>query len=309
MNIKCWIGLKGFDLFANKYKSRFVAGSALQDAVDKAKFFRERGEKAVINILGEHVKDRCEADWFCDQIIQLIILLNKEGLTDVNISEKPSQIGLGISEELYRDNKFLILSTARKYLPGAFVETDAEDFYYRKHVLQVAIYFNSEGFTNQLLCCQLNRNGALEEIQLLESAGIPARLCKGAYIGNIEKEDDLRKVFLTAVQARLDHRKWSVIATHDLFLIDSIARKFIGNENMLEFELLMGIEENLCKEPHFQHFSFRRYIPCDLNNNWRSYGKRRAEAIVDIWLRNFWYRHNPLTERRRNHAARSQDAL
>lgn len=299
MGVKRAIGLMGFRLFAEKFKDRFVTGSILQDAVNKAKFFKERGEKSVINILGEHIKDQDEANWLCSQIVQLISLLRKEGLTDVNIAEKPSQIGLDVSEELYKYNKFIILSVAREYLPNAFVETDAEEYHYRERVLKVAMHFNSGGFANQLLCCQLNRRGVLKEIQLMESAGIPVRLCKGAYPGDIKKEDDLRKIFLAAAQARLVKGRWSAFATHDLFLIDSIARKFPEYKDKFEFGLLMGMEENLHKEPYLQQFVFRRYIPCDPNNQWRPYSKRRAETIVNIWLRNFWYRHSPVAERRR----------
>ena len=77
-------------------------------------------------------------------------------------------------------------------------------------------------------------------------------------------------------------------ATHDLFLIDFIARKFAADRDKFEFNLLMGIEENLCRENCLRGFAFRRYITCGIN--WRPYGKRRAEAVLGIWLRNFFYR-------------------
>src|SRR3989344_1365761 len=155
MGIKRSVGLIGYYLFANQLKDRFVAGATLQDAVNKAKFFRDRGEKATINILGEHVKNIHEADMVREQIIELMALLNKEGLTDVNVAEKPSQIGLDLSEYLYCRNKVKILEAARMYLPNGFVETDAEDHSYRESVFGVALEL-SEWFTNQILACQIN---------------------------------------------------------------------------------------------------------------------------------------------------------
>ena len=290
MWVKSAMGSVGLYLFGERLKGRFVAGSTLQEAVDKAKFFKSRGERAVINILGEHAKDNDEANKVCRQILELIALLKKEGLTEVNIAEKPSQLGLGVSKELYRRNKFLILSAAQEYLPRAFVETDAEDHLYRKQVLEVALHFNAGGFTNQLLACQLNRRQSLEEIKLLQYAGIPVRICKGAYPGDIKEEKKLRVMFLGLAGASLVRGQWTAFGTHDLFLIDYIAKDFAEYKNKFEFELLMGMEENLPRESHLHGYAFRRYIPCDPFGQWRAYGKRRAEALLGIWLRNFLYR-------------------
>lgn len=301
MGVKKFIGLVGFYLFADKFKSRFVAGSTLQDAVDKAKFYKARGEKSVINILGEHAKDHNTANQFCEQIIGLIDLLAKEELDDVHIAEKPSQIGLDVSADIYRANKLRILKCAAIKLPHTLIETDAEDHKYREQVYGIALDLNRY-FANQLICCQLNRSETTWEIIMFRYLGIPMRICKGnAYEGDIKKEEDLRKAFLENLQWRrvVSKEKISAFATHDLFLINAIAKEFGYCRSNFEFELLMGIEENLSKMPHLQGFTFRRYIPCDPNNQWRPYAKRRAEALVNIWLRNWWYKKS--TEKRRQH--------
>lgn len=294
MSVKKAVGLAGFYLFAERLHRRFVAGDGIEDAVRRAKFYKERGEKSVINILGEHVRDPDEAVRARDQIIELMVLLGKEGLTDVHVAEKPSHIGLDISENLYFDNKARILSAAQIYLPDALVETDAEDHSYHEKVFKITFWL-SKAFQNQMLALQLNRNDALREIKILNVLGIPYRLCKGnAYAGDIESEKELRRVFLESAILAAKHGERPAFATHDLFLIDRIARDFPEEKDKFEFELLMGIEENLCKELRFQGFAFRRYIPC--GPNWRPYGKRRAEAVVNTVLRNFWYR---IAERRR----------
>lgn len=289
MYIKRAIGLTGFYLLGNRLKDRFVAGSTLREAVAKAKFFRDRGEKSVINILGEHVKEPDTAIRFRKQIIELMVLLNKEGLTDVNIAEKPSQLGLDITRDLYWHNKRQILKAAQIYLPDGLVETDAEDRPYRERVFKITLEL-SKYFSNQLLACQLNQPGVIQEIQTLNEAGIPVRICKGAYEGGIKGEDDLRRIFLTAVPVAIAFGKRPAFATHDLFLIDYIAKQYAEYKERFEFNLLMGIEANLCQEKHLQGLAFRRYIPCDPNNNWRPYAKRRAETILNIWARNFLYR-------------------
>ncbi|MBI2041690.1 MAG: hypothetical protein HYT20_01545, partial [Candidatus Nealsonbacteria bacterium] len=212
------VGLAGYHLFAGRFKDRFVAGSTLQDAVDKAKFYKAKGEKSVINVLGEHAKDHNEANKYCEQILELIALLKKEGLEDVHIAEKPSQIGLDVSETLYRSNKLRILKSAAILLPHTLIETDAEDHSYREQVFRITTDLHKY-FSNQLLCCQLNRFGTVQEIKMLRYHGIPMRICKGsAYGGDIKKEKDLRKVFLDILPIIISRAKTSAFATHDLFI-------------------------------------------------------------------------------------------
>lgn len=302
MGVKKWIGLVGFYLFAKGFKDRFVAGSTLQDAVDKAKFYKTKGEKSVINILGEHAKDHNTANRFCEQILELIDLLAREGLDGVHIAEKPSQIGLDVSADLYRANKFRILKCAAIKLPRTFIETDAEDHKYREQVYKIVLDLNKY-FANQLICCQLNRKETTWEIVMFRYFGIPMRICKGnAYEGDIKKEENLRRAFLENLQWHrvVSKEKISAFATHDLFLIDAIAKELSHCRNFFEFELLMGIEEDISKKSHLQGFTFRRYITCDPNNQWRPYAKRRAEALVNIWIRNWLYKKS--TEGRKKHA-------
>lgn len=278
----------GFFFFANRLAKRFVAGEKLEDAAQVAKVLKQRGEKSVINILGEHVKDFREAAKFRNQIIELIALLAQEGLTDVHVAEKPSQLGLDISEFLYRANKIEILKAAQRYLPNSLVETDAEDHFYRPAVLKIVLGLSGT-FQNQLLACQINRRGAPEEIRLLNQAGVSVRLCKGnAYPGDVKSQKELRRIFLEQAPLLIEQGKLPAFATHDLFLIDSIVESFGSQKERFEFDLLLGIEENLPREPGKEGLTFRRYLPC--GPNWRPYGKRRADSIPKIFWRNWWYR-------------------
>ena len=287
MGLKRIIGLLGFHFFAERLKNRFMAGETIEEAVARAKLLQQRGEKSTINILGEHAENVAQANKFCKQVIALTLLLAREGMFDVNIAVKPSSIGLDVSYELYKRNNYKILSTANYYLPRISIETDAEEDSYRGQVLETALDYCS-CFPNQIVACQINRKDAMMEIEMLARAGISVRLCKGAYPGDITKIADLRRSFLVNAKNLAHFGMRPFLATHDLFLIDAMAERFAAHKDKFEFELLMGIEENLSKESHLQGFTFRRYIPC--GPNWKPYGKRRAGTIVNIWLRNFLHR-------------------
>ncbi|MBI2626223.1 MAG: hypothetical protein HYW69_01350, partial [Candidatus Nealsonbacteria bacterium] len=251
MGIKKAIGLAGFYLLADAIKGRFVAGPSSEDAVKQAKLLKQRGEKSVINILGEHAKNHSEAIEFSCQTIKLIRTLAKEGLTDVNVAIKPSQLGLDVAEYLYLKNIFNILEEAQIYLPGAFVEIDAEDHSYREQALRIA--FNCQSFPNQRLACQVNRRDAYKELVEIVEAGIPVRLCKGnAYPGDIVGNKELRKVFLEMVIYLIEKGKNPAFATHDLYILNFIANNFYHKSDKFELELLMGIEKNLSRKAEFR---------------------------------------------------------
>lgn len=270
----------GFHLFAK----RFVAGETIEDAVRVAKELEKKKIYAIINILGEHVKEVGEVAFIVGEYLELLKRLKEEGL-DVHISIKPSQLGLDISRELYRECLGIILKNAQLVLPRVLVEIDREDHHYAKVVREVSLDL-ARTFPNQRLCCQLNLNETPEEIRQLVKAGISIRLCKGtAYPGDVEDEEKLRERFLVEAPFLSKKGKRPVAATHDLYLIDKLKGK--GN---LGFQVLRGIEnkemEKLIQENENIEVGF--YVPC--GSYWYSYGKRRWKSIAKIFWRNSCYR-------------------
>lgn len=268
-----------FYLFAK----RFVAGETVNDAIRVARGLQERGIYTIINILGEDVKDGKEVARIRSQYLKLIKKLAAKGLHYIHISIKPSQLGLKISEFLYRMSLRMILEAAATDLPEALVEIDREAHEYAKAVREVSLGFASV-FFNQRLACQINLNETVEEIQQFIEAGISVRLCKGtAYPGDIKNEEEIRKRFLEQAFLLSEKGNRPAIATHDLYLIDKLR-----SEENLGFQVVLGIEnkemEKLAQEGKEVGF----YIPC--GPYWWAYGKRRLKTILKIWWRNFWYR-------------------
>ena len=276
------------DLVFRLLAKPFMAGETAKDAIVAAKTLAQKREKAVINILGEHVKDFRLAHGFLDQYGRLLEAIKIEGL-DINIAVKPSQLGLDIDRKWYGLNLSYLLRKTQSILPAALVEIDAEDHLYRKAVFETTIRLG-ETHSNQRLACQVNLQNTTEEIRALIARGIAVRLCKGdCYPGDIKNQKEIRKIYLEQASELIQGGCRTAIATHDPSIIDQVVCLGLGvAKHKFEFEMLMGIEKGLSSGLAERGFSVRRYVPC--GKEWFSYGKRRWKSIPRIMARNWLYR-------------------
>ena len=276
------------DLAFRFFAKPFMAGETTKDAVLVAKTLAQKREKAVINILGEHVKDFHFVYVFLDQYSRLLEAIKIEGL-DINIAIKPSQLGLDSDRRWYELNLSCLLRKTQLILPDALVEIDAEEHHYRKAVFDTTIRLG-ETYSNQRLACQANLQGTFQEIQALLNKGIAVRLCKGdCYPGDIKSQKEIRKIYLEQAIELIQDGRRTAIATHDPSIIDEVVGLGLGvAKYTFEFEMLMGIEKGLSSGLIARGFSVRRYVPC--GKEWFSYGKRRWKSIPRIMARNWLYR-------------------
>ena len=254
-----------FYLFAR----RFVAGETIDDAVRVAKELQKRNIYAIINILGEHIKKREEVDRIYSQYIDLILCLAREGLWRCHISVKPSQLGLEISEDVFREKLEMLLTVMKIILPEGMVEIDAEEPDRAESVKKICLGL-AVRYRNFRVCRQANLERTAQDIKDLSVAGLSVRICKGAYLGGIRDEEKLRYIFL----AYAESSKQAVAATHDPWLLGRLCGK-------VEIQALFGLEDKIANGV---------YVPC--GPNWYAYGKRRWKSIAKILWRNWKYRHS-----------------
>src|SRR3990172_11030394 len=82
---------------------RYIAGKTRGDAIKVVKRLNRKGLLATIDILGENVQDKEEADANTNEYLSLLEDIKKEGVLST-ISFKLTHIGLDISDELARKN-------------------------------------------------------------------------------------------------------------------------------------------------------------------------------------------------------------
>ena len=290
--------------FAWKAASRFIAGESVQDAIRVVRELNAKGMVATLDPLGEHTSTAEEANTAADAIVSVLSEIDKAGVK-ANVSIKLTQIGMGLDEEICRQNLLRILEQAQK--SKTFIRVDMEDTPYTDITIALYQAMLARGFNTchlgLVLQAYLYRTEA-DGRGLLEK-GTRIRLVKGAYNEPADKAypqkadtdanyDLLAKIIIDAA-LKMENNFGSAdgrippipaIASHDENRIDFAkkhAEKVGLPKKAIEFQMLYGIRRDLQEQLVSEGYPVRVYIP--FGAQWYPYFMRRlAERPANIWF-------------------------
>jgi len=289
--------------FAWRMASRFVAGEKMEDAERVVKDLNAKGINATLDQLGEHTTNAEEANQAADGIIAILDDLNKAGIRS-NVSIKLTQIGMGMDDEVCKNNLARILERAKQY--NSFVRIDIEDTPFTDKTITI---FNEmlakEYSVNTVgMAAQSYLFRAEKDVRTLLEKGVSFRLVKGAYkeppnvafpkkVDVDANFDTLTSILIDAslahgTQLSADGRIPPIpaIATHDekrIAFAKSYAEKVGLPKQGMEFQMLFGIRRDLQEQLSREGYPVRVYVP--FGTHWYPYFMRRlAERPANIWF-------------------------
>jgi proline dehydrogenase len=265
---------------------RFIAGENIDDAISAIRELNALGITASFDHLGESISSSEEAETDVVEYLHVLDRIAEEGIAS-NISIKPTQLGLDVSEDLCLANLERLLVAAEKH--KNFVRIDMEDSPRTDATLR--IFFNlRKRFDNVGIVLQAYLYRTEKDLEDVLAAGGRVRLCKGAYdepesVAFPEKADVDRN-FVKLMQIMLRSGIYHGIATHDDAMINATkefaAREKIPNEAW-EFQMLYGIRRDLQIKLARVGYGMRTYVP--YGEYWYPYFMRRlAERPANIWF-------------------------
>ncbi len=290
--------------FAWRAASRFVAGTTIQDAIRVVRELNAKGINATLDQLGEHTSTVEEANNAADAIVGVLTEIDKEGVR-ANVSIKLTQIGMGLDEEICRQNLIRILEQARK--SNTFIRVDMEDTPYTDMTLALCRAMRERGFdacmVGTVMQAYLFRTEA--DTRALLEEGMRIRLVKGAYNEPPDKAfvkktdtdanyDLLAKLVIDATVKRESNTisqdgripPFVAIASHDdkrIAFAKQYSEKIGLPKNAIEFQMLFGIRRDLQERLVSEGYPVRVYIP--FGTHWYPYFMRRlAERPANIWF-------------------------
>ena len=119
---------------AGRIAYRFVAGETLAQGRAAARDMNDKGLMVSMDLLGESVHDEATAISATDAYVNLLEAIHEHQL-DANISVKPTQLGLDISEQLCADNLRRMLTKAQEL--GTSVNIDMESSKYTDATIKI----------------------------------------------------------------------------------------------------------------------------------------------------------------------------
>ena len=290
--------------FTWRAASRFVAGATIQDAIRVVHELNAKGIDATLDRLGEHTSTVEEANNAADAIVGVLAEIDKAGVR-ANVSIKLTQVGMGLDEEICRQNLVRILEQAKK--SNTFIRVDMEDTPYTDITMEMYRAMRERGFDSSMvgMVVQSYLYRAEADMRALLEEDARLRLVKGAYNEPPEKAfskkadtdanyDLLAKHALDSAlkkesnAASADGRvpPFIAIASHDdrrIAFAKQYAEKIGLPKNAIEFQMLHGIRRDLQDQLVGEGYPVRVYVP--FGTHWYPYVIRRlAERPANIWF-------------------------
>lgn len=250
---------------------RWVAGYSANEAMGTALDANRHGMSAILNFLGEDIRDSKLVDVTVSQYLLLMDLMNAKKVHGC-VSVKPTQIGLTIDYDTCLQNFRRLAAKAREV--GQFIWLDMEsvkstedtiaiylDLYKQYHMIGVAVQ-------------SYLRRSASDLLHIIEYGG-KVRLVKGAYHESKEHifvtNEEVNANYLKLMLMLFESNNYFAIATHDSSLIAEATR--MGKNTSFEFQMLKGIRDELKIDLITMGFAVAEYIP--YGNQWLPYSVRR----------------------------------
>ena len=271
---------------------RFVAGEALDDAVQVAHALNKQGLQVALDLLGENVIDDKETKVAVRDYVKAIDLIARTHI-DANISIKLTALGLDISRDLCKENLCTVLEGASKQ--KTFVCVDMEGSDYTEQTIDMALRMH-ERFEHVGTVIQAYLYRSRKDLEQLILQGVRIRLVKGAYKEAqpiaYQAKSDADRNYVQLMILLLSRGNFPAIATHDEAIIDA-ACKYVRNHGIskssFEFQMLYGIRRDLQEKLEKQGYNVRVYVP--YGAQWYPYLMRRmAERPANLMfvMSNLW---------------------
>ncbi len=265
---------------------RFIAGENIDDAIVAIKELNALGISATFDHLGESTTSEAEAEADVREYFHVLRRIDETGVNS-NVSVKPTQLGLDISEDLCHHNIRRIVEEARRY--GNFVRIDMEGSDKTDATLRIFYALRAE-FDNVGIVLQAYLYRTEKDLDKVMAMNARVRLCKGAYDEPVEvafpEKRDVDDNYVVLMQRLLKSGVYHGIATHHERMIqetnDFAAREGIGKD-AYEFQMLYGVRRDLQLKLAREGYRVRTYVP--YGEYWYPYFMRRlAERPANVWF-------------------------
>lgn len=272
--------------FARAAATKFVAGETHDVALRTAAELNRAGFRVTLDLLGESVGDRHEAEAATDEYARSLDLIEASEAS-TTISLKLTQLGLDIDTDFCFANLERIVTHAARL--DNFVRIDMEGSAYTQRTLDI-FYRVFERHRNVGIVIQSYLKRSAADVDRLVRLSAPVRLCKGAYDepASVAFQDraEVDASFVRLMKVLLDGGAPTAIATHDERMIEASLAHVEANgiaREAYELQMLYGVRRELQDSLTADGWPMRIYLP--YGSQWYSYFMRRmAERPANLWF-------------------------
>lgn len=248
----------------------------LEEAVAWCKACNERGITGIMHPLGEFVEDQEGAEDAARAYEDCISAIHTHNL-DASVAVKPSAIGVALQTEAFHEYLEQILSYATAKRVPAGIDMEGTPLVH--DTIKGAFRAAEQGYSFTLsLQAYLKRTPA--DINRAADEGIPVRLVKGAYLGDLNQRDEIMAAFRTqAFLISRRHPQFSV-GTQDADLIRWLQDSIPEARSRITFGFLKGLGTETMLGMANSGWKVHEYLPYGNDNG--GYDRRRKIYLAAL---------------------------
>ncbi len=265
---------------------QWIAGEHASNAIEAARNANSRGILALLNLLGEHIESREQIENTVSEYLNLLNLIEENKISS-HISIKPSQLGVNLDFDYCLAN-YLKVAEACALHSNNYLWMDMEDSSFTQITLDLYTRVLSK-YPNTGIAIQSYLRRSEADLGKILPLGAKVRLVKGAYNEPADiafkRKKEVSSNYARLLEILFMRRKHNffAVATHDTLMIETALELAKKNNATFEFEMLMGVRDNLKRDLVSNGHQVREYIP--YGPQWLEYSMRRIrEKKSNIFL-------------------------
>jgi proline dehydrogenase len=256
--------------------NRFVAGETAATAIQHAEAIDGSGVNAILNLLGEHYHEPGPAAEDREAYLDLIEDIETSEATAC-VSVKPSQMGLEVGEDTFRENLSTVIEAASTR--DLFVWIDMEDYTTTDIALDAYVDFVTEYDGGVGICLQSNLKRTRDDLQRVADLPGKIRIVKGAYDEpadvSYKEKSTVNEVYRGDIEYMFEHFDDGIaIGSHDPAMIDHAIDLHEEYGTPMEIQMLMGVRTDEQERLAREGYEVWQYVP--FGSKWFSYFYRRV---------------------------------
>ncbi|MBI4009740.1 MAG: proline dehydrogenase family protein [Candidatus Aenigmarchaeota archaeon] len=259
----------------------WVAGEKLSEAIRVTRQLNRKGLSVMINVLGEHFKEKSPVEGVVEEYIRVAGEIKKNKL-DASITVKGTELGLDIGKGYFMLNLEQIVTATNK--ENIFVWLDMESHDYIKDTIEVFLKLLQK-YRNIGIVIQANLKRSEGDLINIASKNGRIRLVKGVYHEDagiaFQTLKDIRDNYKKLMICLFKNSKSFALATHDEELIRIAVEMNKKFKRDVEFQFLFGMDDaagGLIKKG----YKVSIYLP--YGKNWLHYVERRFAEMSATML-------------------------
>ncbi|MGQ0796631.1 MAG: proline dehydrogenase family protein [Methanobacteriota archaeon] len=252
---------------------QWIAGERREDALRVAEAANAKGVHAIVNLLGEHHRERAAVEATLQEYLDLLDAMKHAGIRG-GVSVKPTQLGVMIDRaySLSLLSRVLDASDASgrgMWLDMESVSTTDDILWLYERLL--------ERDPRVGVCLQANLRRTRNDLEHLLDLGGRIRLTKGAYRESadaaFQERAEVDREFLRLLDTLFRRGRHFAVASHDGRMIDRAIELSRDHDAPFEFQMLQGVRDTLKAQLVGRGFRVAEYIP--YGPGWLPYFSRR----------------------------------